>query len=350
MARMRGPERIIDANANRAREALRVMEDAARFTLDDPALSESLKSLRHDLAAALTALPCDHLALAANRDAPGDVGAAITTPAEGARASQRDVCTAAAKRAQEALRSIEEHAKTIPNADWRAFERLRFRAYDAERTLLLRMGAGPARQRRCCVLITESLCALPWLDVARASLDAGADGIQLREKSLDDRELLTRARALTKLARAFPDASVVINDSPDIALLAGAHAVHLGQTDLAVADVRRLAGARLLVGVSTANAAQATAARDAGADYLGLGPMFPSTTKAKPHIAGPDYLREALALSPAIPPHLAIGGITPDNAAQLAEAGARGVAVSACVCASDNPAAVVRALLRHFDQ
>lgn len=342
---MRGPERIIDANANRAREALRVLEDTARFSLDDARISGALKSLRHDLAAALEALPRDALALAASRDAPGDVGAEITTAREGRRDGPREICLAACKRLQEALRSIEEHAKSLHAADWTAFERLRFRAYDAERTLLLRLASGRARQWRCCVLLTESLCARPWLDVARAALDAGADCLQLREKSLDAAELLRRAEALVALVRSSGDAAVIVNDRPDIALLSGADGVHLGQRDLPILAARRLAGARLLVGVSCAAPDQAAAARDQGADYVGLGAMFPTTTKAKDAIAGPALLRDALALSPAIPPHLAIGGVNPDNARDLARAGARGVAVSSCVCAAKNPDDIVRRIL-----
>ncbi len=104
--------RLIDANANRAREALRVMEDVARFSLDDAALCAALKSLRHDLRAALEPLE-SRGNLLAWRDSPGDVGATISTHAEGVRHSLRDVAAAAAKRLTEALRAIEECAKTL---------------------------------------------------------------------------------------------------------------------------------------------------------------------------------------------------------------------------------------------
>ena len=105
--------RIIDANANRAREAIRVMEEAARFVLDDPALTESLKQLRHDLATQLANFRGFRGQLEANRDTPGDVGTTIQTAGESVRQSVADVVTAAGKRLSEAFRAIEEYAKVI---------------------------------------------------------------------------------------------------------------------------------------------------------------------------------------------------------------------------------------------
>lgn len=350
---MRDAARIIDANANRAREALRVMEDAARFLLDDAALAGELKSLRHDLRSALEALPIDAGALLAARDTPGDVGVGVSTPAERARGTTVDVAAAAGKRLTEALRSIEEAAKTLHPAEAAAggeVGRLRYRAYDAEKRLMLALAAPRAAQWRLCVILTESLCVRPWLDVARAALDAGADCLQLREKSLDSRELLARARALLALVRehAGPGgrrAAIIINDRPDIALLAGADGVHVGQTDLAVTDVRRLAGFGLLVGVSTATIEQARAALRDGASYCGVGPMFPTSTKHKDVISGPGYLREYLAHDPPLPPHLAIGGVNESTIGDLAAVGVRGAAVSSAVCGAADPALTTARLL-----
>src|SRR5262245_25384532 len=103
--------RIIDANANRAREALRVMEDVARFSLNHAALSGSLKSIRHDIQATLESLSLDRTALVASRDSDTDVGTTIKTETEFARAGLHDTAAAAASRLTEALRSLEEAAK-----------------------------------------------------------------------------------------------------------------------------------------------------------------------------------------------------------------------------------------------
>lgn len=336
--------RIIDASFNRAREGLRVMEDLARFALDDRPATESLKQLRHALAQAVSALPIGPAALVGARDVPGDVGTAVTTASERTRRGRVDVCKAAAARAGEALRSLEETAKTT-GAAGSGFERLRYRVYDLEKRLLERLLAT-GDQWRLCVLLTESRCAHhPWLDVARRAIDGGADCIQLREKTLESGALLDRARRLVEIGRRA-GVAVIINDRADIATLSGADGVHVGQSDLSVDDARRIAGRGALVGVSTARPEQARAAVAAGASYCGLGPMFASTTKAKPERAGPGYLRAYLA-DPATRaiPHLAISGITPDNAGRLASAGCRGIAVSAAVCGAADPADACRRLL-----
>lgn len=336
---MSDARRILDANANRAREALRVMEEAARFILDDGILAGDLKALRHDLATALATLPD----LPLHRDTPGDVGTAITTDAEQTRASVADVAAAAGKRLSEALRSIEEYAKVLPSTDLAGqIEALRYRGYELERRLDAMLRPGRPQQWRLCLLLTGSLCGLDWRDTLRQSLDAGADCVQVREKGMEAGTLLARAIEVVAMCRGR--ASVIVNDRPDIALLAGADGVHLGQTDLPAAEVRKLVGRQLLIGVSTSKLDEAKQAKRDGADYCGVGPMFPTTTKHKDVIVGPGYLREYTAWNGL--PHLAIGGITPDNAPRLVEAGARGLAISSCVCASDEPGAVVAKLLK----
>jgi thiamine-phosphate pyrophosphorylase len=348
--------RIIDANANRAREALRVMEDAARFALDDADLCATLKLLRHDLRLALEGLAAEGLDrghLLASRDTPGDVGTAISTDAENTRHGLAGVVAAAAGRLTEALRSMEEAAKVLAPGGGTAFEALRYRAYDAERRLGLALGSSESG-RRCpqwqlCVLITEKLCLHhSWEDVARLAIRGGADCLQLREKEIEAGDLLARARRLVAIARETRGSrvAVVINDRPDIALLARADGVHLGQTDLPVQEARTIVGFGLMIGVSTANLDQARAAVRAGADCCGVGPMFETSTKHKPVISGPAclraYVEDQVASSR---PHLAIGGITPENVGELWAVGCRGIAVSSAVCSVKDPEEACRALL-----
>ncbi len=339
--------RIIDAGINRAREGLRVLEDLARFGLDDPQLSARAKTLRHDLAQAAAALPIPPRDLLASRDTPGDVGTQISTAAEGVRTDEDALAAAAAARATEALRSIEEAAKLL-GSDGRAFEGIRYQVYELERLVRLRL-LSPRVQWRLCVLLTAELCRRPWQEVAQASIAGGADCLQLREKNLDDRELLARAKELVRISDGR--AAVIINDRPDIALLAGATGVHLGQTDLPAHAIEPLARSRLCVGVSCTNLDQARQAAADGAHYLGLGPMFPTQTKDKPHIAGPELLRACLSdQTVRTLPHLAIGGIGPENIEQLAQAECRGVAVCASVCGADNPERICCELLAYLPE
>lgn len=354
--------RILDANANRAREALRVMEDIARFGLDDPALSADLKATRHRLREALARLASvgiDGPALLESRDTPGDLGTAIEGSGEASRTDLANIAAAAASRLGESLRSLEETAKLLPTAPgalesaWESFEGLRYAAYDLHRRLVLALRPS-ARQWRLCVLITEALCRHPWEAVAARAIAAGADCLQLREKSLDSGELLRRAERLVQIARDTPAPgtrrpSVIINDRAEIALLAGADGVHVGQSDLGVADVRRLSARparRLLVGVSCSTLERAVQAVRDGADYLGLGPMFPSTTKAKPTLAGPGLI-SAVVGDPVASrvPHLAISGITRERAGELAAVGCRGIAVSAAVCGAEDVEGAVRGII-----
>ncbi len=335
--------RMLDANLNRAREGLRVVEDVARFAMDASAASHEAKRIRHDLAAAIARIGLPAQSLLDARDTAGDVGLAHTGAGIQSREDLASLVNANAGRVAEALRVIEECCKLLSRSDVAvAVESLRYASYTLHKQVAGRLARSP-RQFRLCVLLTERLCTHPWEQVAQAALAAGADCLQLREKDLSDAELLRRARRLVALA---PSAAVFINDRPDIALLAQASGVHLGQTDLPLPEVRSLVGSRLLIGVSTENLDQARAATQGGADLCGVGPMFVTTTKDKPRLAGPAYLQSYLhdEMTRTVP-HLAIGGISPMNIHELAAAGCQGIAVSSVVCGADNPRRVCEDLL-----
>lgn len=343
--------RVMDANANRAREGLRVMEDAARFGMDDAGLSGGFKAVRHAVTLAVTSV--GEAALLAARDTRGDVGVGVKVASEAVRADWRGACLAAGSRVGEALRAMEEAAKVMGKAEVAAAcEKARYESYTLTQRLVQRLPHAEARQWTLCVLVSERLCThLPWMEVAKAAIEGGADCVQLREKEMDGGELVRRARAMVEVARPR-GASVVVNDRLDAALIADADGVHLGQTDLTCGEARRLAdvaragGRRLLVGVSTERVEMARAAFEAGADYVGLGPMFVTTTKDKPRLAGPGYVRQFRAeAGVGGRPHLAIGGITVGNVGEVAAAGARGVAVSSVVCGAKDPGAVCAGLV-----
>jgi thiamine-phosphate pyrophosphorylase len=334
--------RLLDAAANRAREALRVLEDHARFNLNDAMLSGELKRLRHGLVDALVAVPAAWLLQ--GRDTLGDVGTTISTPREQHRGSLQDVIHANCKRLQEALRSLEEYGKLHGGELAATVEALRYRAYSVERTLLL---GSRARERlagaQLYVLVTGQQCPHGVPATVRAAVAGGAQVIQLRAKHLADRELLALAREVRRLTREA-GALFIVNDRPDLARLCEADGVHLGQDDLPVGDARRILGPDALVGVSTHDLEQLRRAVLEGADYVGVGPTFPSTTKVFAALAGLDYVRQAVAETSL--PAFALGGITAENLPQVLAAGARRVAVSAAVCRADDPRAATEALVR----
>ncbi len=345
---MREIYRILDANFNRAREALRVIEDFARFALDDARLAEAAKQMRSRLHQAAEAFPAGELL--ASRDTPGDVGTALTTPTETHRADAAAVVSAACKRLSEALRSLAEYAKVIapagPAGEPAAFESLRYEAYTLQQRLELRL-TGPARFHhvRLYVLLTSRLCRRDALETAAAAIEGGAECLQLREKHLPDRERLDLARRLREVT-ARGDALLIVNDRPDVAAAAGADGVHLGQDDLPVAAARRVLPSRCIVGKSTHTPAQARSADREGADYIAVGPMFPTTTKDAGPIAGPEALRRVV--QEISRPVVAVGGITAENVGSVVEAGARCVAVCSAVIAADDPAAAAAAIRRQM--
>jgi thiamine-phosphate pyrophosphorylase len=134
----------------------------------------------------------------------------------------------------------------------------------------------------------------------------------------------------------------IINDRPDIAMLARADGVHVGQTDLPAAGVRKIVGPEMLIGVSTHNLEQARNAFFDGADYLGVGPFFKSATKPRDFVAGPDVAREIAAKK--FRPAIAIAGITEDNVDQVLATGIKAIAVTAAVVGCDDPRAAAERL------
>jgi len=340
--------RILDATANRAAEALRVVEDHTRFVLDDPFLTERWKGLRHDLTATLARLPVS--VRAACRQTQQDVGREISTPSEGRRADLSDVLAANLARMQQALRTLEEYSK-IPLAPWVAdsavlcteLEALRYRSYTLAAAMEV---AGSSRAKlenvRLMVLLDGMESADGFEELADRLYGAGVPAIQLRDKQASDRQYCDRARRLVAVARRHHKLAM-INDRADIAAAAGAHGVHLGQDDLAVAQARRMVGPEMLIGVSTHSIEQARQAVLDGANYIGIGPTFPSGTKQFDHFPGPALLREVakeLRL-----PAFAIGGIDASTVQQVLDCGVQRIAVGRAITAAVDPAAVAGELI-----
>jgi thiamine-phosphate pyrophosphorylase len=330
--------RIVDAAANRTREGLRTIEDWVRFALDDAHLTECLKTVRHDLAAALAPIPWEQRLAA--RDTQADVGTGIATPSEYSRQTPADILTANFLRLQEGLRSLEEYGKIIDPAVGAAIEQLRYRIYTLHRAVdATQIGQERLAAVRLYVLLDGRATVEDFQRMAAGLIEAGVDLLQLRDKRLTDRELIDRAHRLRRLARGT-STLVIINDRPDLAVLALADGVHLGQDDLSVKDARSIVGPKPLVGVSTHSIEQARQAVLDGASYLGVGPTFPSGTKRFDHFPGIDLLRKVAAEIRL--PAFAIGGITRDNLHQVKSAGFSRAAVSGAVLGAGDSVQAVR--------
>jgi thiamine-phosphate pyrophosphorylase len=182
------------------------------------------------------------------------------------------------------------------------------------------------------------------LALARAFLEGGARLLQLRMKGASARELLAVAEAIRPLTRAA-GALLVVNDRPDVAAAADADGVHLGQEDVPVSVARAVLRPGTLVGVSTHDLDEARAAEAAGADYIGVGPVYETTSKARPLAPrGLDLVRDVRAAVRC--PIVAIGGITLDTAPAVLAAGADAVAMIGALVRTADPAAAVAQALR----
>jgi thiamine-phosphate diphosphorylase len=185
----------------------------------------------------------------------------------------------------------------------------------------------------------------PLLPIVTAALEGGASLIQVREKDLPGAQLLVLAvQVVAEARRAGPGrAAVFVNDRLDVALASKAAGVHLPEQGLPVEGVRRVGGRKLLVGRSVHGLAEARAAEKAGADYLVFGPVF--ATPGKEGYGEPQGVPAVRRLVEAVRiPVWAIGGITPENAAELRGAGLAGVGAIRAIAAADDPAGAVRAL------
>lgn len=170
-------------------------------------------------------------------------------------------------------------------------------------------------------------------EVVRESLAGGVTMVQLREKQLDDAAFLAEARALQQLCREYR-VPFLINDRVDICLAVGADGVHVGQSDMEAGDVREELGPDKIIGVTAKTVEQARLAEQRGANYLGVGAVFPSGTKSDTSVIRHETLQEICAAVSI--PVVAIGGITRENAPLLRGRGVRGIAVVSAIYGRQN--------------
>lgn len=197
------------------------------------------------------------------------------------------------------------------------------------------------------VIIGGPLCqGKDYSELTRMAVENGAGLIQLREKDWDTRQLVETAKEMCRVCHEY-DALFVVNDRVDVAIASGADGVHIGQDDMDPQMARALLGPGKIIGVSADDWKEAEAGLIGGADYLGVGPVFPTISKdCKTDSCGIDVLEEITARSPV--PVIAIGGITPENTPPLLQAGVAGVAVISAILGADDPAEVIREFKNMF--
>ncbi|HEY9659480.1 MAG TPA: thiamine phosphate synthase [Allocoleopsis sp.] len=317
--------RILDANLDRAREGLRIIEEWCRFGLNNAALTEDCKHLRQDLA------KWHREEIREARDTPNDPGTDLTHPQEEQRSSVTQVLRANLCRVQEALRVLEEYGKIHFPDMAAACKQLRYRVYTLESNLTAHARHQTLQQARL-YLVTSPVRNL--LETVEAALQGGVTLVQYRDKEADDLVRLYTAEKLKQLCHRY-DALFIINDRVDLALAVDADGVHLGQQDVPIAFARQLLGSQRLIGRSTHNPDDLRRAIQDGADYVGVGPVYETPTKAGRTAAGLDYVRHAV--EQATIPWFAIGGIDPENLPAVLDAGAERVAVVRAIMEAEQP-------------
>ena len=339
--------RLLDANLDRAREGLRVLEDWARFGLDRADLVARTKDMRQRLGR------LHRSRYKQARHAASDPAIGMAHPAQAERQRPEAVVAANAARVQEALRVLEEFGRQADPELAVEAAAIRYALYDLERELLQADGLRAERRARLldCHLYLV-IGPLPDLEArVEAALAGGVRLVQYRAKegSLDpqgqpltDLGRLEQARALRALC-ARHGALFLINDRIDLALAVDADGVHLGQGDLPPAVARSLLGPERLLGRSTHAIGQLRQAVQDGCDYVGVGPVNATPTKPGREPVGLEYVRQACAESPI--PCFAIGGITAEEIPAVRQAGASRVAVVRAISAAADPAAASRRLL-----
>ncbi len=334
--------RIIDANFNRAREAMRVIEELCRFALNSGPLAERAKQIRHELSSAIGRL--DASRLISSRDTLGDVGVGRTVDNQLVRGELRDCFTAGCKRLTEALRVLAEMTQTLDRSVAETVEKLRYAAYTLEKDIVLFSDTSEKyKSVELYIIITSNLPA-EVISLAYKCVAGGADCIQLRAKDIEDDKLFAIA---VEFARICKEAGVlsIINDRVDVAAASGADGVHFGQNDLPIEQARKLQLTPLITGKSTHSPKQLRAACEERPTYAALGPVFATATKPTAPAVGLDYVRQAKEILEGTGiGNVAVGGITLGNVEDVLEVGADAIAVCAAVTKARDPAKACHAL------
>ncbi len=330
-------EQLIDANLDRGREGLRVIEEWCRFGLKNKELLVKLRDWRHQLG-------LNHQDSYKKARSPlSDPGIGLTHPSQEKRLAPLQVVAANCSRVQEAMRVLEEFTRTSNPLLSKVASDIRYGIYEVE----LKIFSCSDKEKRYKKLAKCKLCLITspsqnLLETIEKGLNSGVRMVQYRTKEADDLTKLSEARRLIKLCRKH-DALFIVNDRVDIALAVGADGVHLGQNDIPIQFARQLLGNEKLIGLSTHSLKELQLAEEAGCDYLGVGPVNKSQTKPGLNSQGIDVIREAS--SRAHLPWFAIGGINTTNIQELVTVGAKRIAVCAAIMTADDPSRATLELL-----
>lgn len=313
-------ERIADVNLNRMSESLKFLEDIARFTFEHRTLVSYIRTLRRDFLKVKKTLSVP--SLVKYRASRTDLGRSNRFDAT-ARASTQATIVANFARAKEAARILEEVCKSADRQAGIWMKMIRFQLYDLEKTFIAHMQR--TFDPRLYVIIDERYASRYRIEyIIPLLVRSGTTMIQLRVHKMPDRIFV---RTGMRIRRTLKNTEVkfIINNRVDIALACNADGVHLGQRDMPVVKARQIMGEHAILGASAHTMQQARRAEKQGADYLGAGAIFPTSTKTDARVRGLSVLKAICAATKL--PVVGIGGITDRNCRKVLRAGAAGIAV-----------------------
>ncbi len=331
---------LIDANLDRAKEGLRVVEDWCRFGLHREDFIVTLKDWRQKLGQQ------HHYKYKQARSTTTDKGIGLDHPAQKNRLTPEHVISANCARVQEALRVIEEFARSSNPSLASISAKIRYGLYQLEIDILKASIGAHRRQKLASCKICLITSPIPDLyKKVSSALEAGVGMVQYRYKEGKDLQKLTEAKKLNNLCKAH-EALFVINDRIDLALAVNADGVHLGQEDIPTETARSILGEEFLLGRSTHCLDELKQAEQEGCDYLGVGPINTTSTKPETNSVGISFA--ALASQSTFLPWFAIGGINSSNVKIIKKAGATRIAVSQAIMCTKNPEKATQELIEEL--
>lgn len=324
--------RILDANANRCAEGLRVIEEIARFELGNEELFKEIKEIRHSVRRVLEETAAGSFK---SRDIASDVGSSFSSGSEDLRSGFPDIRRANFLRAEEALRVMEEFGKLLRPGSGRSFKELRFRLYNLERRMLSMTGEGRRMPVAPFLYAFVDRSWIPAEDVREAAgelISGGADIIQYRAKECTDSEKRRDLLEIVPVARSG-SVPIIVNDLPEIAAETGADGVHLGMNDPDPLEARSILGRGSIIGLTVHEGEEIGQEALEAVDYIAFGAIYPTRTKPDIGTVGTELLARICRESAL--PVVAIGGISSENIEEVLDAGASGAAVIGAILDGD---------------
>ncbi len=336
--------RILDANINRAREGIRVIEESLRFVFQKKEFAEKLRGLRHEVSHIPLVLKISSAKLFNCRESETDIG---KKRIESDRKDLQEIIASNFSRVEESVRVLEEYSRIINPKATGKIKKIRFDLYALQKKIQLSLyRKNLAYMLGFYVITDEEIAGKSHAEIVSEAVKGGANTIQLRDKKSSDDKIYSEAKKIRSL---IPQDEIlfIVNDRVDIAVVSEADGVHLGKCDLPIYEARKMLGEDKIIGISCGNVEEAVKAEKLGADYVALGPIFPTNTKQDvPSPLGTRIIKEVKKRISI--PVVAIGGIKEDNMKLVLEVGADSIAMISEVLRSDNIATKVRSLKKKF--